>query len=84
MTKAIKSSQPAVRLIGLAVSFFNSSAPFLSSLTSSNIVPAWRGYNDIRHSYYQKKGEIMPEEFSKRSERDKMAAKGGDILYEIH
>ena len=40
MTKAIKSSHPAFRLIGLDVCSLRASAPSLRAFTSSNIVPA--------------------------------------------
>ena len=40
VTNAMNNSQPAFKLIGLAVLRFKVSAPSLSALTSSNIVPA--------------------------------------------
>ena len=41
VTKATKSSQPALRLMGFGAWYFKISAPSLSAPTSSNIVPAF-------------------------------------------
>ena len=40
MTKVMKSSQPALRLMGLEELFFRELAPSLRALTSSNMVSA--------------------------------------------
>ena len=40
VTKVMKSSQPAFKLIGLEACFLRVSAPSLRALTSSNMVPA--------------------------------------------
>ena len=75
VTKAIKSSHPAFRLIGLDACSLRVSAPSLRAFTSSNIVPA--GELWIRRWILEVKD--WPFEFWINSVNDTIAAKGVEI-----
>lgn len=78
VTNAIKSSHPALRLIGFCERRLSSSAPSFKACTSSNMVPA----SNCPHLYLLSdvlRGTHAPFDFTMASASDKIAANGGDI-----
>lgn len=77
VTNAMKSSQPALRPIGLVVPRLRTVAPSLSALTSSNIVPTELSCNETK-GIGRKNRSLSPLVCSTRSARASMAASGAE------